>query len=104
MVARIKTKDTVLVCVGKDKGKQGTVIDICRDKGVVKVKGINLVTRHIKARKANDVPGIKKEEGYINISNVMPVCSSCKKACRATTVTLADGGRSRSCGRCKEVF
>jgi large subunit ribosomal protein L24 len=104
MIARIKLKDTVLVCTGKDRGKQGAVIDICRDNGVVKVKGINLVTRHVKAKKAGDVAGIKKEEGYVNSSNVMPVCSSCKKACRVTTVIAADGSRARACGRCKEQF
>ena len=49
MVARIKTKDSVVVCVGKDKGKQGAVIDICQKQGAVKVKGISLVTRHVKA-------------------------------------------------------
>jgi large subunit ribosomal protein L24 len=103
MVARIRTKDSVIVCVGKDKGKQGVVFDICQKQGAVKVKGINLVTRHVKAR--NDVAGgIKKEEGYINISNVMPVCTSCKKGCRVMTKTSDKGDRSRSCGRCKEVF
>lgn len=104
MVARIKVKDSVFVCVGKDKGKQGSVIEICRKQGVVKVKGINLVTRHVKARTANDVSGIKKEEGYINISNVMPICSSCKKMCRVITKVSDDRSRSRACGRCKEVF
>lgn len=104
MVARIKTKDSVIVCVGKDKGKQGSVIEICQKQGVVKVKGINLVTRHVKARTANDVSGIKKEEGYVNISNVMPVCLSCKKVCRVVTKMSDDGKRSRACGRCKEIF
>lgn len=104
MVARVKVKDSVIVCAGKDKGKQGFVVEICRKQGAVKVKGINLVTRHVKARTANDVSGIKKEEGYINISNVMPVCSSCKKVCRVVTKMSDDGSRSRACGRCKEVF
>ncbi len=103
MVARIRTKDSVVVCVGKDKGKQGVVIDICQKRGAVKVKGISLVTRHVKG-KQNVEAGIKKEEGYINISNVMPVCTSCKKGCRVMTKTSDNGDRSRSCGRCKEVF
>lgn len=104
MIARIKKTDVVRVCVGKDRGKQGVVIDICHDKGVVKVKGVNFVTRHIKARKANDIAGIKKEEGDINISNVMPVCSSCKRVCRVVAVANSDGSRTRACGRCKEIF
>ena len=61
MVARIKKNDTVVVLSGKDKDKNGTVIEVLPKKGKVLVKGIALKTRHVKARKQGDVPGIKKE-------------------------------------------
>ena len=50
-----------IVISGKDKGKKGTVIEILPKKGKVMVKGIAVVTTHVKA--VNRVKfGIKKEE------------------------------------------
>ncbi len=104
MVARIKKNDTVVVLSGKDKDKNGTVIEVLPKKGKVLVKGIALKTRHVKARKQGDVPGIKKEESYINTSMVMPVCTACKKPSRINTRLLEDGKRERTCNRCEEIF
>ncbi|MEX0849508.1 MAG: 50S ribosomal protein L24 [Candidatus Dependentiae bacterium] len=73
MNSRIKKGDSVYVLTGKDKGKTGSVIAILPKKGKVMVKDVAVVTRHVKARKQGDIPGIKKEERYIDISNVMPV-------------------------------
>lgn len=104
MVARIRKNDTVVVLSGKDKDKQGTVIQVFPKKDKIIVKGIAMVTRHQKARKQGEVSGIKKQEGFVNCSNVMPVCASCHKACRVGSVVLEDGKRVRTCKRCKEVF
>lgn len=102
MVARIKNNDNVLVLSGKDKGKQGSVIT--RKKNKILVKGVNIITKHVKARKAGETSGIKKEESFINISNVMPICTSCKKPARVNTKRLEDGKNVRICNRCKEIF
>jgi len=104
MMARIKKNDTVMVLTGKDRGKKGTVIDILPKKGKVIVKDINLQTHFVKARKQGDVAGIKKKEGYINLSNVMPICSSCKKPCRVNAKKVGEERKVRICNQCKEVF
>lgn len=104
MVARVKKNDTVVVLSGKDKGKQGSVIDISRHDGLVVVKGVGIVTRHVKARKAGDAAGIKKEEGFMPLCKVMPVCTACKKPCRVGVKTLDSGKNVRTCARCKEAF
>lgn len=104
MVARIRKNDTVVVLSGKDKDKQGTVIQISPKRGKLVVKGIALLTRHVKARKQGEVSGIKKQEGYIDLSNVMPVCALCQKPCRVGSKLLENGTRVRTCKRCKEVF
>ncbi len=104
MVARIKKNDTVVVLAGKEKDKKGTVIEVLPKKGKVLVKDIALVTRHVKARKQGDVPGIKKEERYLNTSLVMPICTSCKKACRVNAKMMEDGKSARVCNRCEEIF
>jgi len=104
MVARVKKNDIIMVLSGRDKGKQGEVVEMSKKKNKILVKGIALVTRHIKARKAGETSGIRKEESFINLSNVMPMCTSCKKSCRVNTKLLSTGKRVRICNRCKEIF
>lgn len=104
MLARVKKNDTVVVISGKDKGKRGSVIDIMPGEGLVVVKGVAIVTRHVKAKRQGDVAGIKKEEGCLDLCKVMPVCSACDKPCRITVKMLDNGTKARSCNQCKEVF
>ncbi len=73
MKSRIKKGDQVYVLTGKDRGKKGIVIAILPKKDKVIVKDVALVTRHVKARKQGETSGIKREERFIHISNVMPV-------------------------------
>ncbi len=73
MKSRIKKGDLVYVLTGKDRGKKGIVIAILPKKDKVIVKDVALVTRHVKARKQGETSGIKREERFIHISNVMPV-------------------------------
>ncbi len=68
MVARIKKNDTVVVLSGKYKDKKSTVVEVLPKKGKVLVKDIAMVTRHVKARKQGETPGIRKEEQHINAS------------------------------------
>lgn len=68
----IKKGDSVYVLTGKDRGKKGVVIAILPKKGKVMVKDVAIVTRHVKAKKQGEISGIKREEQYIDISNVIP--------------------------------
>jgi len=101
---RIKKNDKIKVIAGKDKGKEGSVIAILPKKGKIMVKGIAVSIKHSKARKQGDVPGIKKEESYIDASKAMPICSHCKQPCRVGVVQLKDGKSARACNKCKENF
>lgn len=93
-----------MIIAGVDEGKTGTVIEILPEKGKVMVKGMALITKHAKARKQGDVAGIKKVERYIQESNVMPVCSSCKKPTRIGSQRNEEGVSVRICKQCKEIF
>lgn len=104
MIARIKKNDTVVVLSGKDKDKKGTVIEVLPKKGKVLVKDIALTTKHVKAKKQGETSGIKKVEGYIDLSNIMPLCPMCKKPCRISVKAVEEGSHVRSCNRCKEIF
>ncbi len=104
MTARVKKNDKVLIKSGKDKGKEGAVIAILPKEGKVMVKGVAVATKHIKATKQGAFSGIKKEESFIDISKVMPICTACKKPCRIASKELEQGKRIRICNRCEETF
>lgn len=101
---RVKKNDKVVVISGKDKGKVSDVIAILPKAGKIKVKDVAVQTLHMKARKQGDTARISKEEAYIPLSKVMPVCSSCNKPCRVGAVELKDGKKARVCRKCNEVM
>jgi large subunit ribosomal protein L24 len=104
MIARVKKNDTVQVLSGKDKGKQGSVTAVLPKKNKVVVKGVAIVTHHIKPRRAGEPGSIRKEESFIDISCVMPICSACRKPARVNSKKLETGKSVRVCNRCKEIF
>ena len=65
----IKKGDKVKILTGKDKKKEGEVIEIDRENNRAKVKGINLVKKHIKTTKEKK-GGIITKENFINLSNL----------------------------------
>jgi len=65
----IKKGIKVKILVGKDKNKDGEVIEIDRQNYRAKVKGINLVKKHIKTTKEKK-GGIISKENFIHISNL----------------------------------
>ncbi len=104
MIARVKKNDTVQIMSGKDSGKQGSVMAVLPKKKKVMVKGIAIATHHYKPRRTGESGGIRKEESFIDMSCVMPVCSACKKPARVNSKTLETGKSVRVCNRCKEIF
>ena len=70
---RITKGDTVQIMRGDDKGKTGEVIRVFPKTGRLTVKGVNIVKRHRKARRAEEQSGIIELEAPIHHSNVMLV-------------------------------
>ena len=58
----IKKDDVVVVLSGKDKGKQGKVLEVMPKEGKVIVEKVNMVSRHTKPRKQGDQGGILSKE------------------------------------------
>ena len=69
MKSLFKKGSKVKVCVGKDKGKTGEIIEINRFRNLAKVKGANMQKKHKKATKENK-GGIISKEGFIHLSNL----------------------------------
>jgi large subunit ribosomal protein L24 len=100
---RVKKNDTVVVLAGKDKGSTGEVIELSLKENLVKVKNVNIKTKHMKARRQGQTSKIQKQEGFIDLSNVMPLCPSCSKACRIRIKLSEDGKKARVCSNCNEI-
>ena len=65
----IKKGLKVKILAGKDKAKEGEVIEIDRSNNRAKVKGLNLIKKHMKTTKEKK-GGIVTKENFINISNL----------------------------------
>jgi large subunit ribosomal protein L24 len=72
MFKRLKVKkgDTVVVTTGDNKGKQGRIVEVDRDKDRVIVEGVNLVKKHRKPSAQNPQGGIETIAAGIHVSNV----------------------------------
>ncbi len=96
----IKKGDTVIVLSGKDKGKQGKVLEVQpKDKKVI-VEKVNIVSRHTKPRQQGDQGGIIKKEAPLYVCKVQRVCPKCGKPTRPAHKLLADGKKVRVCKKC----
>lgn len=89
---KVKKGDLVHILSGKDRGKQGRVIDARPREGQVLVENLNLVKRHTRPRPMRDagrmggtqiIPGgIVEKPSPVDVSNVMVVCPVCNTPTR----------------------
>jgi len=99
---KLKKEDIVQVITGKDKGKQGRILKILRDKDRILVEGVNIVKKAQKKRKQQDRGGILEIEAALHSSNVMIVC----KKCGPTRLGYKLNGdkKTRVCRKCGEAL
>jgi len=102
-MAFLRKKDKVVVLTGKNRGKQGDVVDVLPEKGRVLVSKVNFVKRH--SRPTQTEPGgIREKEASIHISNVMLICPKCSRPMRPKHDQLSDGTKVRTCRKCGEML
>ena len=85
---KVHKGDLVQMLSGKDRGKQGRVLEARPRDGKVIVENLNLVKRHQKPRPIRDASrmggtqiapgGIIDRASAVSVSNVMVVCPTCK--------------------------
>ena len=78
----INKGSNVKILAGKDKGKDGEIIQIERKRSRAKVKGLNKVKKHIKTTKEKK-GGIIDKENFIHISNLKLMEEKNKKKAEA---------------------
>ena len=94
---KIRKGDTVQVMKGKDRGKQGRVLEADPKLRRVLIENVNMIVRHQRPRPIQNssrmggpqiIPGgIIERPAAMPVSNVMVVCPTCKKATRVGTHT-----------------
>ena len=102
---KIRKNDTVKVIAGKDRGKTGKVLKVYPEKNSIVVEGVNVLVKHVKAKKN----GEKGQKIYfpsrIYTSKTMLVCPKCGKA---TRVSMSIGSKDlkqkkdRVCKKCTQ--
>jgi large subunit ribosomal protein L24 len=89
---KIRKGDTVHVLSGKDRGKQGRVIEARPREQRVLVENLNTVKRHTRPRPLRDASrmggtqmapgGVIEKSAPVSVSNVMIVCPTCRRPTR----------------------
>ena len=105
MVTKMKIRrgDTVRVLRGKEKGKTGKVMSVIPKEERLIVEGLNIVKKHVRARRAGEKGQRVEISAPIRVANVQLVCPSCKKGTRVKIVRTADT-RERVCKQCEAVI
>ena len=99
MSMTVKKGDNVVVIAGKEKGKTGKVVEVFPKDNRVLVDGLNIVTKHQKARRQDEKSAIVKKSAPLEVSNVMVVCPVCGKATRVAHSEI-EGKKVRTCKKC----
>jgi large subunit ribosomal protein L24 len=94
---KVRKGDLVQVLSGKDRGKQGRVIEARPKEGRVLVENLNVIKRHTRPRPMSNPSrmgapqiqpgGVIEKAGPIPVSNVMVVCPVCNRPTRVGTIT-----------------
>ena len=97
---KLKKGDNIIMLGGKDKGKKAKVTLVFIEQNKVVVEGLNLVKKHLRAKKQGQKGQIISKERAVSVSSVALICKSCGKPTRIGY--RVDGeNKVRICKKCK---
>ncbi|RSL28769.1 50S ribosomal protein L24 [Salibacterium salarium] len=70
------------VITGKDKGKEGVILQSFPSQSRILVEGVNMIKKHQKPSQENPQGGILNQEAPVHVSNVMPLDPSSNEPTR----------------------
>ena len=110
---KIKKGDLVQVLSGKDRGKQGRVLEARPDDRRVVVENLNMIKRHTRPRPMSSPSrmgapqlqpgGVIEKAGPIPVSNVMVVCPGCLRPTRTGIVVREIKGKTVRVRLCRRA-
>ncbi len=98
---KLKKGDTVIVTIGKDKGKKGKIEQVFPKEGMVLVSGVNVYKRHTKKRDEKTPGGIIEHNRPLGVSKVALMCPKCGKVTRVGFIVVK-GEKIRICRKCEQ--
>jgi large subunit ribosomal protein L24 len=98
---KLKKGDTVIVTLGKDKGKKGKVEKVFPKTHFILVGGVNISKRHMKKRDEKNPGGIVDMPKPLADSKVALVCPKCGKQTRIGYF-VNKGEKIRICRKCEQ--
>ncbi len=98
---KYKKGDTVIVTVGRDKGRKGKIEKLFPKEGTVIVAGANVFKRHMKRKDEKNPGGIIDIVKPLDVGKVALVCPSCGKPTRVGYI-VAKNEKVRVCRKCNK--
>lgn len=98
---KFKKGDTIVVTIGKDKGKKGKVERVFPAKSGVIVPGVNVSKRHMKRRDEKTPGGIIDIVKPIGVGKIALICPSCGKPTRVGYL-VSKNDKVRICRKCNK--
>ena len=103
MAAKVRKGDRVVVLAGKDKGREGEVLEVRPKEDRVVVQGVAVAKKHEK-QSARSQGGIVSKEAAIHVSNVAHIDPKDGKPTRVGFKFLEDGRKVRYAKRSGEIL
>lgn len=91
----IRKGDLVRVLSGRDKGQQGKVLEVDREKGRVIVEGLNRIYKHVRRSQRNPQGGRLSKETGLDVSKVAIIDPQSGEPTRIGVRFLPDGSKER---------
>jgi len=101
---KIKTNDKVKVIAGKDRGKEGKVVQVFKKENRLVVEGVNIMKKHLRPRSRNEKKGqVIELAAPFFASNVLLICPKCAKVTRVG-YKIDGEKKNRICKKCGEII
>lgn len=100
---KIKTGDKIKVLTGKDKGKEGKILQVFPLQQRASVEGVNVMIKQLRSQKGRS--GQKVEfPAPLHMSNLLLLCPKCGKGTRGAFKILENKKKVRVCRKCGETI
>lgn len=100
---KIKKGDKIKILRGKDRGKNGKVLEVNPEKRKILVEGLNLVWKHVRPKKGGEKGQRIQMPAALPVSAVALLCPKCGEACRVGYKEI-ENRKVRVCKKCQEII
>lgn len=100
---KLKKGDTIVVALGKDKGRTGKIEKIFPKNNLVLVPGLNIYKKHLKKKDEKNPGGIVEVSRPLAVSKLVLICPKCKLKTRVG-YKVTKKGKKRVCKKCQQTI